>query len=63
MPPGAFAGEAFSTGDNAGNDLMAMAGRFLALGLALAFDSLPPAESILNMKRLLEGGKLRYDRD
>ena len=63
MPPTACDGGAFATGDNAGNDLMAMAGRFFALGLALGFDSLPPAESILNMKRLLEGGKLRYDRD
>ena len=63
MPPGAFAGVAFATGDNAGNDLMAMAGRFFALGLALGCDALPPAESILNMKRLLQGGELRYDRN
>ena len=63
MPPTACAGDAFATGDNAGNELMHMAGRFLALDLALHTLVLPLTESILNMERLLEGGKLRYDRD
>ena len=53
---------AFVTGSLDGNAAIAMAGRFLTLGLAIAL-AMPPAESILNMERLLDGGKLRCDRD
>ena len=61
MPPRGFAGGAFVTGPLDGNAAIAMAGRFLTLGMD--FGSMPPAESILNMERLLKGGKLRCDRD
>ena len=65
MPPTATAGGAFVTGDNAGNDLMATAARLGVLGFAdfSAFSRMPRTVSILNMERLLKGGKLRCDRD
>ena len=62
MPPVGFAGGGFVTVSLDGNAAIAMAGRFLTLGLAIAI-AMTPAEAILNMERLLEGGKLRCDRD
>ena len=62
MPLTGIAGGAFATGDNAGNDDMSMAGRLTILGLGLELPCfLPLAESILRMRRLPQGGKLRCD--
>ena len=63
MPPTGCDGGAFAIGDLGGNDLMAVAGRFLVVGWDLDLVWLALAASILNMERLLKSAKLRYDRD
>ena len=65
MPRTGIAGTAFAIGDNAGYDVMAMAGRLNALlgpGPEM-LRVLVPAEVILRLGRLLQGGKIRCDGD
>jgi len=60
--PTGLGGGAFDTGDKAGNDRMACAGFLETLGVAFSWKRLtPPAEAILILIRLLQGGVLRYN--
>ena len=60
--PAGLGGGAFDTGDKEGNDAMACAGLLETLGRAFSWMRLtPPAEAILILIRLLQGGVLRYN--